>query len=113
MKSLSLVTIISVVTLAAVSTTMAGEPRMIDAINALRRAKTSAEPSKDLHLALDNLRRASKNKAGYRGEAIQIVEKIIATNPSKIDFDRMVDEAIDKCEKGAAAGFKPIGRKHR
>jgi hypothetical protein len=85
---------------------------MFAAIDALRRAKTSAEPIRDLQVAAENLRLASKNKAGYRGEALQIIDKIIATRPPKIDFDRMVDDAISKCEKGAAAGFKPIGRHH-
>lgn len=82
---------------------LAGQPRMIDAINALRRAKTSADPWKDLDMAAQDLRKASKNKAGYRGEALSIVEAAIASHPDKITLDRMIDDAIAKTEKGISS----------
>ncbi|HEX8078503.1 MAG TPA: hypothetical protein VF511_11860 [Chthoniobacterales bacterium] len=75
---------------------------MIDAINALRRAKTSADPWKDLSQAAQDLRFAAKNKVGYRGEALSIVEAAIASHPDKIALDRMIDEAIAKAEQGAS-----------
>jgi tetratricopeptide (TPR) repeat protein len=80
----------------------AGEPRMIDAINALRRAKTSADPWKDLSQAAQDLRFAAKNKVGYRAEALSIVDSAIATHPDKITLDRMIDDAIAKAEAGAS-----------
>ena len=80
----------------------AGEPRMIEAINALRRAKTSADPWKDLDQAAQDLRFAAKNKVGYRGEALSIVESAIATHPDKMTLDRMIDDAIAKAEAGAS-----------
>ncbi len=80
----------------------AGEPRMIDAINALRRAKTSADPWKDLNQAAQDLRFAGRNKRGYRHEALSVVESAIATRPDKITLDRMIDDAIAKAEKGAS-----------
>lgn len=79
---------------------------MIDAINALRRAKTSAEPMKDLDIAAQNLRLAGKNKVGYRGEALHIVESALATRPDKITLDRMIDDAIAKAEKGASVSHR-------
>ena len=40
----------------------AGAHRMVDAIDALRRAKTAADPWKELNIAADNLRHATKTK---------------------------------------------------
>ena len=82
----------------------AGEPRMIDAINALRRAKTSADPWKDLDQAAQDLHFAAKTKVGYHEEALRIVQSAIATHPDKITLDRMIDDAIAKAEKGASVG---------
>ena len=79
---------------------------MIDGIDALRRAKTAADPWKELNIAAQNFRFATKNKIGYRAEALHIVESAIATHPDKITLDRMIDDAIAKAEKGAAAGHR-------
>ena len=95
----------------------AKDSRIKDAINALRSSKHSTNPTSELNIAANCLRRsefkikgkAAKMKAkaiinnnikdGYRKEAIQVIEKIIDTKLSKIDFNRMVDDAIEKCEK--------------
>ncbi len=77
----------------------AGAHRMIDAIDALRRAKTGADPWKELNIAAENLRHATRNKVAYRAEALHIVESAIATHPDKITLDRMIDDAIAKPKK--------------
>ncbi len=95
----------------------AKDSRIKDAIDALRSSKHSTNPTNELNIAANCLGRsefkikgkAAKMKAkaiinnnikdGYRKEAIQVIEKIIDTKPAKIDFNRMVDEAIAKCEK--------------
>ena len=64
---------------------------MMDAVNALRRVKTSAEPMKELGIAAENLRHATKTKIGYRAEALHIVDSAIATLLDKITLDRMID----------------------
>ena len=104
MKTLSHLFRLAVACILLAGVAYAGAPRMIDAIDALRRAKTSADPWKDLNIAAQNLRFATKKKVGYRAEALHIVESAIATRPDKITLDRMIDDAIAKAEKGAAEG---------
>lgn len=99
-------TLLSFVCILTVAIAYAGAPRMIDA---LRRAKTSADPWKELDVAAQNLRFAAKKKVGYRAEALHIIESAIATHPDKITLDRMIDDAIAKAEKGAATDH---GRRH-
>ena len=98
--------LLSLVCILIIGVAHGGAPRMMDAIDALRRAKTSADPWKELNVAAQNLRFATKRKLGYRAKTMHIVESAIATRPDKITLDRMIDNAIKKAEMGAAVQHK-------
>jgi len=82
------------------------QPRMHEALDALHQAKTSANPVADLQAASLALRHGSHNKAGYRAEAIPIVERAIAelNAGERIAADKSIDAAISKVEKAVGAG---------
>jgi isocitrate/isopropylmalate dehydrogenase len=79
---------------------------MHEALDALHRAKTSANPVADLQAASLALRHGAHDKAGYRVEAIPIVERAIAERiaGARIAADKSIDAAISKVEKAIAAG---------
>jgi isocitrate/isopropylmalate dehydrogenase len=93
----------------AAATAFAGaQPRMHEALDALHRAKTSANPIADLQAAALALRHGAHNKAGYRVEAIPIVERAIAelNAGERVAADKSIDAAINKVEKAVGAGVR-------
>jgi len=81
---------------------------MHEALDALRRAKTSAQPVEDLRSASQALSHGRRNKAGYRIEAIPIIERAIAelSAGDRIAAGKSIDAAINKIEKGVGAGVR-------
>jgi hypothetical protein len=79
-------------------------PAMHEALDALRKAKASADPVADLKDARQRLNAGLHNKEGYRVEAIQIVDKAIAETNAKhrVEAGKLIDEAISKVEKAVA-----------
>lgn len=79
---------------------------MHDALDALRRAKTSAQPVKDLQAARLSLEHGKHNKAFYRKEAIPLVNRAIKATQAgdRIAAGKLIDQAISKIEKAVKAG---------
>ena len=94
--------------LAAATALGGAQPRMHEALDALHRAKTSANPIADLQAASLALQHGAHNKAGYRIEAIPIVERAIAelNAGERVAADKSIDAAISKVEKAVAAGVR-------
>ncbi len=82
------------------------QPRMHAALDALHAARSAVDPIPDLQTALERLKVAATNKAGYRVEAAKLVHSAIAEVEAKHrrDADKLIDEAINKVEKGVASG---------
>jgi hypothetical protein len=76
-------------------------PDMHEALDALRRAKSSAEPIKDLNTAYHRLKQGRQNKEGYRVRAMNLVEKAMEEEKAKhkIEADKLIDQAITVIEK--------------
>lgn len=82
------------------------QPRMHAAVEALHAARSATDPIPDLKTAMQRLNVAVRNKAGYRVEAMGLVKKAIAEVESKRrrEADKLIDEAINRIEKGIASG---------
>ena len=96
------------VSMIAVTASAGPQRRMHEALDALRRAKTSAQPIEDLQAASLALQHGRRNKAGYRAEAIPLVERAIAelANGDRISADKSINAAINKVEKAVGAGIR-------
>lgn len=79
----------------------AEHPDMHEALDALRKAKTSAEPVADLNAAYHRLKQGRENKEGYRARAMNLVEKAMDAERAKqkVEADKLIDEAITVVEK--------------
>ena len=84
----------------------ATQPRMHEALDALHEARRATDPIPSMIEALERLHVAARNKAGYRVEAAELVKKAMAQVEAKNrhEADKLIDEAINKVEKGIAAG---------
>lgn len=82
------------------------QPRMHATLDALHEARRATDPIPSLKEALERLHVAARNKAGYRVEAMELVKKAIAQVAAKNrhEADKLIDEAINRVEKGIAAG---------
>ena len=80
-------------------------PNMHEALDALRKAKTSAEPIADLNAAFHRLKQGRQNKEGYRVRAMNLTERAIELLKSKekIEAGKLIDEAIKVVEKAVTA----------
>ncbi len=91
--------------LSIIAVTAFGGPqlRMHEALDALRRAKTSAQPAEDLRTASRALSHGRRNKAGYRVEAIPIIERAIAelSAGDRIAADKSINAAITRSRRGS------------
>ena len=92
--------------LIAASNLWAVQPKMHDALDALRRTKSGTQPMKDLQAAKQSLSHGKRNKGFYRVEALSLVNKAIAATQAgdRITASKLVDEAISKIEKAVKAG---------
>jgi len=79
----------------------AEHPDMHEALDSLRKAKTSAEPVADLNAAYHRLKQGRENKEGYRARAMNLVEKAMDAERAKqkVEADKLIDEAITVVEK--------------
>ncbi len=82
------------------------QPRMHAALDALHAARSAVDPIPDLKTAMERLNVAVRNKAGYRVEAMDIIKQAIAEVQAKKrhEADKLIDQAINKVEKGVASG---------
>lgn len=82
------------------------QPRMHDALDALRRAKSFTQPVKDLQAAKLALLHGKHNKAFYRKEAVPLVNQAIAAVQAgdRVTASKLIDQAITKIEKAVKAG---------
>src|SRR4051812_13917202 len=76
-------------------------PDMHEALDSLRKAKTSAEPLADLNAAYQRLKQGRQNKEGYRVRAMNLTEQAIEKRKAKenVEADKLIDEAISVVEK--------------
>ena len=76
-------------------------PNMHEALDALRKAKTSAEPLADLNAAYHRLKQGKQNKEGYRVRAMKLTERAMEAlrAKEKIEAAKLIDEAIRVVEK--------------
>jgi hypothetical protein len=74
---------------------------MHEALDALRKAKTSAEPLADLNAAYHRLKQGRQNKEGYRVRAMNLTERAmeLLKSKEKIEAGKLIDEAIKVVEK--------------
>ena len=79
-------------------------PTMHEALDALRKAKTSAEPLADLNAAYHRLKQGRQNKEGYRVRAMNLTERAMESLKAKekIEASKLIDEAIQLVEKAVA-----------
>lgn len=80
-------------------------PNMHEALDALRKAKTSAEPVADLNAAYHRLKQGRQNKEGYRVRAMNLVQQAIQKRKAKenVEAGQLIDEAITIVEKAVTA----------
>jgi hypothetical protein len=83
----------------------AEHPDMHEALDALRRSKTSTEPMADLNAAYHRLKQGRPNKEGYRARAMNLVEQAMEKRKAKenVESAKLVDQAITVIEKAVAA----------
>ena len=77
---------------------------MHEGLDALRKAKTSAEPLADLNAAYHRLKQGKHNKEGYRVRAMNLIERAMESVKAKekIAANKLIDEAITVIEKAVA-----------
>jgi hypothetical protein len=78
---------------------------MHDALDSLRKSKTSAEPLADLNAAYHRLKQGGHNKEGFRVRAMNLIEQATEKRKAKenVAADKLVDEAIAVIERAVAA----------
>jgi|GEM_PF-4883420 len=82
------------------------QPRMQATLDVLHETRRAPDPIRSLKEAMERLHVAARNKTGYRVEAMELVKKAIAQVEAKNrrEADKLIDEAINRMEKGIAAG---------
>jgi hypothetical protein len=84
-------------------------PAMHEAIDALRKAKSSTDPMANLNAAYHRLKQGRQNKQGYRARAMGLVEKAMEELKAKrkVESDKLIDQAITVIEKAVAVSPDP------